>query len=362
MHLLKIDVRLQINADEFIEPGELVVEAISGAQLLYMAGGGTMRPLEETRPFDETKDWNGKRLLFVRVGGIGDIVLLTPVLREIKRRWPRAVIHLCAHKEFGTVVQNLPFVGGIVDYPMTLAQTEAYDSWTFYENAIERNEEAKKLHSVDVYAKLIGLTGMADEDKNQEYRVTERERIWAEEAYPRINGTRRLCVQTTASARCRTYPGPLLEKVMTVMLAKGWEVFLMGKPGEIRAQEVPGMRILTNGLTLRQRCAVIAGADCVLAPDSALAHIAGALAVPCVALYAVFPWQVRTKYSPTTFALSGTGACAPCFHHQHADNYFPPNCPSASRGVCEVMESIDPKKIVQKIEVMAKGFELKVLA
>ena len=82
--------------------------------LLVLAGGGTKRPLTETRVplFDaddvavtglcairgmDTHPYSGATapcasILFGRTGGLGDLTLLTPVLREIKRRWPTIII------------------------------------------------------------------------------------------------------------------------------------------------------------------------------------------------------------------------------------------------------------------------------
>lgn len=354
MHLITTRNPVRITATETMAPGTYLVECISGAQLLCHADGDRMEPLTESRPFDEKADYNGKRILVVRTGGLGDLTLLTPILREIKHRWMGVKIDVCCFTEFGQAVQQLPSVNEVRPYPLTKQQADEYDCWIFLENAIEHNEDAKTMHSVDVVAKIIGLTG--EFDKASEYRVTIREKIWAEEMFPRVNGTRRICVQVNASATCRTYPQKQLQEVCEMLLKDGWEIFIMGKPGEIQVKPRDGLRVLTDGLTFRQRCAVIDGSDCVLAPDSALTHIAGALSVPCVALYGPFPWQVRTKYSSTTVALTGKGRCAPCFHHNRMGKEFPDNCPSKARGVCEVLESIEPKVIVKKINLIARGF------
>lgn len=355
MHLLKTCLPVRLTATHTLQSGEYLVEDISGAQLLIAADGDSMTPLTERRPFDENKDWSGKRILVVRTGGLGDLVLLTPILREINLRWPTAKIDVCAITEFGQALHHLPYVRDVVSYPMTKDAADEYDCWIFLENAIERNEDAKELHSVDVVAKMIGLTG--EFNKRQEYRVTMRETIWAEEAYPRVPGVRRLCVQPTASARCRNYPEGKLHEVCDVLLKDGWEIFLLAKPGEMQiGKDIPNLRLLADGLTFRQRCAVLATADCVLAPDSSMTHVAGALEVPCVALYGPFPWQVRTKYSPTTVAISGVGKCAPCFPHNRAGQAFPEKCPSKARGVCEVLEGIEPKRVLTKIRLIARGF------
>lgn len=355
MHILTLREKVVISPENIV-PAETpyLVEDTNGAQLLTIANGGKMHPLSLTRPFDELQDYNGKKILFVRVGGLGDLTLLTPVLREIHRRWPTVQIDVGCHKEFAQAIEHLPYCKPIA-FPISMAEVETYDAWCFLENAIENNEIAKTSHSVDVYAKIIGLTG--EFNKVQDYVVTDRERIWQDVAFPRTKDVRRIAIQVSASAKCRTYPQQHLQRVVQHFVQKGWEVFMMGAPGEVKEveNEPKNFIIMTDGYTFRQRAAVLATCDVVLAPDSSLAHIAGALDVPCVALYGPFPWQVRTKYNPRTFGVNGTGKCAPCFHHQWMQNRFPKDCPSRNRGVCAVLESIKPERVIALLTKHARN-------
>lgn len=373
MHILKARNEVIISPDNIIKAGvEYLVEDTNGAQLMTHANGGTMTPLVEQRkplfsaPGNELlasrhsgSEQGGitpiSRLLFVRVGGLGDLTLLTPILREINRRWPTVKIDVACHKEFSQAIENLPYCTP-VQFPMTLETAQTYDAWCFLENAIEGNEDAKTLHSVDVVAKMIGLD-MTDANKVQDYVITEREKIWQEVAFPRVPDVRRIAIQFAASARCRTYPQAHTQRIVQHFIQKGWEVFMMGHEGSIKEVENEPKNFIrmTDGYTFRQRCAVLGTCDIVLAPDSSLAHIAGALNVPCVGLYGPFPWQVRTKYNPLTKGVNGVGKCAPCFHHQHMSKFFPKNCPSAGRNVCAVMESIKPERVIALLTKHARN-------
>ncbi len=387
MHILTLSTALDAGPDLNLTAGSYLVEDLSGAQILTMAGGGKMRPLEEKRtPLFQAPGstlvvhrdghWRGDpdaggectpgvvdcaSLLIIRTGGLGDNTLLTPVLREIKRRWPTVKIAHAGIKELQQSIQNLPFIDELLPYPLPLEKAQEYDGWIFLEGAIEKNEDAKTLHSVDAVAKFIGLTLPENMDKVQSYEPTQAERSWALWAYPRIPGIKRLCVQVGASALCRTYPMKKTGEVIAAMLAKGWEVFLLGAAGEIAPQKEPrpGLRIVSDGVTFRQRAALIETCDCFLGPDSSLIHVAGALRVPAVGLYGPFPWQVRTAYNPNTHTLARREgfSCSPCYHHSHGRNQFPANCPTKSKGVCGVLAAIKPESIVAKIEEIAGGGE-----
>jgi heptosyltransferase-2 len=102
----------------------------------------------------------------------------------------------------------------------------------------------------------------------------------------------------------------------------------------------------------RQSAALLATCDAVVAPDSALCHLAGALNLPTVALYGPFPWALRTAYALRTVALSGHGPCAPCFHHERAGEVWPEGKPCAKSGRCEVLATIEPERILAKLEKM----------
>jgi ADP-heptose:LPS heptosyltransferase len=370
MHEIQTINEFGFAEDDKIPAGKFLAEDIFAAQLLVMSGGGTMEPLREERIPDfssaetlmvrpgKSSTFYGKTpcrsILIGRTGGLGDLTLLTPVLREIKRRWPDVKIAVAAIKELGQSIHNLPFIDEVLSYPVLREVAEKYDGWIWLENAIEKNEDAKTLHSVDCVAKFIGLELPEGTDKRQAYVVTEAERSWVQWAYPRINGIRRICIQTNASARCRTYPMNKTKEVVGQLLKDQWEVFLLGNEGEVKQPDkpIPGLRVISDGHNFRQRAALVESSDCFLGPDSSLLHVAGALSIPAIGLYGPFPWQVRTAYCPTTVTLSrreGYEACSPCFHHSTMRQQFPANCPTAAKGYCGVLEAITPQSIIAAI-------------
>lgn len=51
-----------------------------------------------------------KQILVIRFSSLGDIILLTPLFREIKQRFPEAKIHFLTSTTFGEVCQNNPHI------------------------------------------------------------------------------------------------------------------------------------------------------------------------------------------------------------------------------------------------------------
>lgn len=355
MHLLQLPERLDLGHGNVIPPGEYAIDDLNGGNLLVMAGGGKMQPLTAHRNLEPGGDWNGHRIVLMRAGGFGDLVLLTPVLREIKRRWPSAHVAVCTMVHYGAVLSNLPFVDEIIPYPIPKATLDTFDAWVFYENAIEHNPRAKEIHMTQVFAEIAGLGADGVADLLPAYVVKPSEAIWCNEQFPRVNGTRRVCIQVGASAIARVYPQKLMGEAVGKMVQRGWEVFLLGERGEIKLPEkTPALiRNLSDmGLTFRQSAAVVNTCDAFVGNDSALLHVAGALSVPGVGLYGPFPWKLRTAHSPSIHALQGapvSDAC-PCFHHVNAAkrNHFPDNCPTKTH--CGTLAEIKPDRIVSKVD------------
>ena len=369
MHIVTLPETLETNPGEFIKAGEYVADNLLCAQLINLGGDGGMRPLSETRPFNPSDDWNGKRILLMRAGGFGDIVNLTPTIRLFKKSWPKCEVHVASMGSYGTVLEHIPYVDGILKYPVLTSILDGFDAWVFYENAIERNPRAQKVPMADLFAEIAGFNMpiFGKFDGKPDYVVTPDEVSWAKVQYPRKPGIRRLCIQPVASGACRVYQFSQMGLVLDAFKAKNqWETFLMGAPGEIKMQETDSQHNLsTAGLSFRQSCAVVSECDCLLANDSSLLHIAGALGVPAVGLFGPFPWKLRTSYYTSVTALTGKGRCSPCFYHESLGKLtrdpFPKKCPSRDKGHCEVLATIEPKKIISTIEKVARPLKLAAL-
>ncbi len=359
MHILTLGARIELGAKDVLDPGKYIATDVVAAQILLMADGeGSMTPLVEKRPFGEG-DWNGKRVLIQRAGGFGDLILMTPVFREIKRRWPTCHLAISTMTHYSVCLLNLPYVDELLPFPISLEVAEKFDAWIFYENAVEKNPRAHKVHITEIFAEIAGLKDM--ENWTPEYRVKPTEAIWANEAYPRDPTVKRLAVQVGAASKVRRYP--MFGEVCSELTKRGWEIMLLGTPGELPPMDPkktpPLIRNLTVlGLTFRQSCAVMNGCDGFIGADSSLLHVAGGIALPAVGLYGPFPWELRTIHCPTTLALSGDGKCAPCFHHTGPTmrQEFPAHCPSKAKGMCEVLASIKYERVVAKIEQVARKY------
>jgi ADP-heptose:LPS heptosyltransferase len=354
VHILSLPRVVRLGPNDSVEPGEWVLDDTNAAQLLVRANGGKMQPLIYPSGVDRNADYNGKKILVMRAGGFGDLMLLAPVLREMKRLWPTAHLIVSCFAEYAQVLHGLTYVDEVINYPVPHGLLAECEACIFYEKTIEDNPRAQEIHMTDVFAEVAGIADF--ENKKPDYRIMPREKAWASLVYPREKATPRIGVQYGASSYARTFRPDLTQEVLKPLHDRGWEIFLFGKKGEVQMKgEAERIKNLSAaGLTFRQSCAVLDTCDVVLAPDSALVHVSAALDIPCVALYGPFPSALRTKYSPSVYAINGKGKCAPCFHHAYMDKHFPEDGPCFKEGHCTVLSGIPTGLISTKLQMQAR--------
>ncbi len=357
MHILTCSTPIDLGKAGTLKPGRYLCEDINAFELGAMAERGTATLQAEeyawkNKPFYgyDGNDWNGNTVLIMRSGGFGDMLLLGPVLRSIKFRWPKITVIVACRKERYAVFDGLGYPDGHIATPVSVEEAVTFDAVVSFEHVIEREKSA---HYVDALARHMGLS-MPDipDSRRIEYKVSYLENMTAEIRYRRKDGKPRLGIQVMSGARYRSYPRNQTGQIAMYFLGKGWEVYLLGVKGDVQeAGKVPGLRDLTNeGLSFRQSVAAMATCDVVLAPDSSLLHCAGALGLPAVGLFAAIPSAMRTAYAPSITAIDGRGKCSPCFWHERGGIQFPKDGPCASSGRCDVLAGISVERIVAAVE------------
>lgn len=309
--------------------------------------------------------------LFIhRAGGFGDLLLLTPALRAFKRAHPGCRVTLCTMPRYREVLAGNPCVDAFAEFPPTNKEIFAHDGVVSFENVIENNPKARVTHAVDLYAERLGVK-VDPADRRPDYFITEEERAWAADflrslpnpvhpdnpvqlrSAPPIghqpSALPRIGIQVKASTPVRSYPaGPLSDLVD--LLAGEAQVLLFGAPGEV-VTDGPNPRIVNLSalkLSFRQSCSLLATCDALVAPDSALCHVAAALGVPTLALYGPFPSHLRLT-SACQEAHDAHGVCAPCFHHSRGQEIFPHSRPCARTMSCHVLGGLPPARLFAQV-------------
>lgn len=290
-------------------------------------------------------------LLVSRPGGFGDLLFLTPALRALRAQRPELRIGVSAAEKYHEALSVFAATHRIelLPYPLTLSQWQQWAEHANLENEIEFGADSQSLHAVDLFAKCIGVELTAG--RHIEFEVEPGGVAAMRARFPKTR--KRVAIQLSASAPARSYPRYLFQPLVQGLVDIDVEVVFVGSPGELNLASQPGYLNLTAEeppLSFAQSCAVLADCDAVIAPDSAVCHVAAAMGLPVVALYAAFPWQLRTAYQPTVRALTGHAPCAPCFHHSRGGQPWPEDAPCNQAGHCVAMANIDPHRIVAEVK------------
>lgn len=313
-----------------------------------------------------------ERLLILRAGGYGDLLFLTPSLAELHRRYPQLQITVATHQHTREVLHHPDLAHvQIIDYPVPAADLSTYDIISSAEGITDPEMQ----HDASAYfAHHLGL--LTDEQLSQSqslpvsksfslqplYAVDPEDLAQAWLAFPRHEPRARIGIQTESSVKNRTYPIDLTAQLIEKLIKEDdCDVFTFGYPDPGKKVEIPHfypLQLMDPAPTLTKSAAVLATMDAVIAPDSALCHIAGALGIPTIALYGPFHWRQRTSHSPSIKALQGHAECAPCQWHLTQGQHYPPHMPCSKlvgppgqqrQAGCKALANIPPERIRKEL-------------
>ncbi|HXG01158.1 MAG TPA: glycosyltransferase family 9 protein [Bacteroidota bacterium] len=262
-----------------------------------------------------------KHILITRaMGGIGDLLMMTPGLHAMKRKHPHREIHLAVPRRFFPLFAGNTDVR-LVDIDDVKLDPTLYKRWLNFTDCPAARVEARtaprvKRSRIELFARAMGVGPLALRrmDKRPRYFLTPEDRafqhaFWREH---NLNGKIVIGVQLHADEVYRDYPHmkPLVHR-----LAEQYEVLVFDSEKIFGLDNERVIRI--EGYPLRKAFALAGACNAIVAPDSAFVHLAAALDVPCVALYGPVDGKVRTKHYPKCIFLDVRKklGCLPCWRN-----------------------------------------------
>ncbi len=318
-------------------------------------------------------------ILVVRLSSIGDIVLTTPVLRALKKRFPHASLDYCTKSSFHALLENSPYIDTL--YSPENSPRGQYDMVIDLQNNLRsrsmtgaikagrvyryRKRNWKKLllvqagvnlyegvqPVVDRYMEALDGTGASADDRGCELWPGVAERAYAASVLP--DGAPTLAVCFGARHYTKRYPpGRFAAAIGRLLAGLPLRVVLLGGREDashgdeimraLSPEESARVRNLAGRCSLMQSAAVLEGADAVLTNDTGLMHMASAfgkrlfvLFGSSVAEFGFLPYNVPFDL----FEVPGLG-CRPCSHIGRE------SCP---KGHFRCMLDIGEERVASKI-------------
>lgn len=306
-----------------------------------------------------------RSILVVRLSSMGDVILVTALVRQIQRTWPDAAIDVAVHERFAEVWAHNPRIRHvwsietrsaadthIDDTKLAMAEAnggEAYDLVIDLQKNIRSKVLIRGLgrqyvtvdkHRLEklmlVWLKRRPTVTIPVVDR---YRQTLRDfplvldvegpELWLEEEYR--HGAQRGRSGRQATGRIAIAPGAHHEtkrwlisgfaEVCRQLTQQGYTAVLVGGVADkdrcsAVAEEAGGVVVRADGATtLAATIETLDGCDLLITNDTGVLHIASARKVPIVAIYGgTVPELGFAPYGVPHTIIQNDVACRPCSH------------------------------------------------
>lgn len=331
------------------------------------------------------------KILILRFSSIGDIVLTTPVVRCLRKKFPDAEIHYATKKSFQRILQYNPYIdklhsledslGELVDklkrekfdYVIDLHNNQrtlliklqlGVKSFSFHKINFEKwlmvNLKVNRLpakHIVDRYLDTCRDLGITNDGEGLDYFVSEEDRVDIKEVLPTEFYYGYVAWVIGAKQNTKKFP---VAKIVSVLEQLDKPVVLMGGKEDVGEanQVVSQIQNASNKLfnacgkfSLNQSASLVQQSQMVITNDTGLMHIAAAFKKPVVSIwgntipeFGMAPYYGSHKI-PNLQSQIANLSCRPCSKLGYSA------CP---KGHFKCMNEIDEQELLHNINSMLR--------
>lgn len=319
------------------------------------------------------------RYLVVRIGAFGDVVITTPLIRELKKRDNEVYVltsergeqilrynpnidKLIVHKknsipndklgEYFEEVSKENKCDKVIDLCSSI-ETELclYPIQPEYNwSKQERSDLCNKNYYEHMFYKA-GLDITEDTDLKPEVFFSEKEKEDAAIFKSNYIGKKLIIVGLSGSGLNKAYPH--FQYVMSAVLEGNKDVMFITTGDEsckvLEAGLVHERVLHRSGVwSFRQSMAACQFGDAVIAPDTGILHASGCFDTPKIGLFGATTKENVTKHFANDYSLEASCSCAPCFRLIYRVNEQCPVETDSGATFCMGL-GLDPNIIVGRI-------------
>ena len=318
------------------------------------------------------------RILLNRQSGVGDILILTSVVKALRKNNPKSEIDVCTsypelwlgNKDVHRVVPYDVFQGN---------EKRRYDKVIDFNFCVESHRVHPRegrisewaymnVPRVDLFFKRAGLD--PKEFSGLSYCVQTGEKLYARKVLSQFSQRRKTIVYVLNSiSPYRTYPIRLSLEVIRGLVHLSYNVVTVGTIRRVWGEKHPFCIHYRDGVlgfdksqfldwtdmtSVRDMIALISECDCVITPDTSALHASNAVGTPCVALFGNIHPQLRCDRYPNVWPVF---SCPPCLCgdrysiiKEQCMSWEEIESPSIRRIGARCMEMIPPEKVIQVVK------------
>jgi len=260
-----------------------------------------------------------------RVGGIGDIVMILPSLKQLRRDFPSARITFAVDMRsteknvYYELVRNLSYIDRVMDARYVdkgkFHYTEDISSVCLrYER-----KDLPPINRIDLFSKALGVPYLSD--KRPDLELGSSEIQWAKKFYDRYRkaGKSIVVLHTASMEEKRCWPIKNYVEIVTRAERSGLPVQFIVLDYNRRYRDWKSHSNVTeiSNMRIRQLATLIGNADYFIGPDSGPMHLAGAAGTSSAVIFGSIPPEARINYYPTHRAIRLDGlSCLGCWYEK----------------------------------------------
>jgi heptosyltransferase II len=337
-----------------------------------------------------------KNILVINLMHIGDLMLVTPVLRTLRTNYPEARLSLLADKKLADLVQYNKHIDEFIpidkkgydntfvhyakfireirrrkfDLVINLHRNERASciaafsgakkivgyskpvfSW-FFDKVMENKKAVKhQIHShFDVLREAVGVTKIDDGGLEMwlpDSAYAKADKIW-EDNFGTDSKLRVVAFNIGASWKTKRWCDDYFAEAADQLIDKGYGIVFFGGPMDceivkvciekMKQKDSERLVVLTGKVSLQQLAALLKKCALFLTTDSGPMHIAVAQNVPVVTMFGASPVPGFYPYDAKDILVKTPEKCHPCGIHE---------CPKQGRDHMACMKNI-PVEVVMK--------------
>ncbi|KJJ86033.1 Lipopolysaccharide heptosyltransferase II [Candidatus Omnitrophus magneticus] len=308
-----------------------------------------------------------QNILIFKISALGDVILIVPSLRAIRKKFPRAVIKVIIDVKYRKILEKCPYINELIvcDFNIrdkgvsffrlaSLLRSESFDisidmqnnrksrllafwagipsrygfkngKWNFLINFKAQNPRFP-LGPIEHQEKLLGLLGITIQDKSLELWKDAESDKWAENflGFNSLVKEGKLAgISLSASKKWKTknWPLKLFLEFEKLLAKEGVRVVLIGLTDDLKIAEEFSSKTIEQPINavgktnISQLISLISKLDVLIAGDSSPIHIAAAVGTPFAAIFG--PTQPERHMPPSSSVKSklfySKMKCSPCY-------------------------------------------------
>ena len=294
---------------------------------------------------NDLTDKNQDAIILVRrmTNGLGDILMTTPALAALKKKYKNKRIEVACKKELWPALQNNPNISKLLDCNVPINPKRYYavidisTPCARYESARISSGRTVQKSRVEIFAEATGVRNEITTLKPS-YYITDNERKWAQDFIAKtINSNKpKIAIGLRSAELYRDWPEEHFNELF-LKLTPHFEIILLDHSREYQFENV----IDACGFPLRKAIAILEQCESLITVDTGLLHFGAALEIPTIAIFGPIDCIPRCKGYDKVTVIKSNMDCIPCWRN----NAIPCRATGMVRGYSKCLKAISANKV-----------------